>query len=750
MSIRPPRASRLIVGITALGLFVVGALAQEPDERALRGVVQDGSGAPIAEAIVSVEVGGAKVAETRSGSDGRFGIESGSRTDGALHVTAPGFAEATLELAALPAGASVRVVLLPARLFETVAVTATRGAARLASPQSVSVVTAAELLTSPAGALDDALRTTPGFSLFRRSSSRVANPTTQGVTLRGVSGSGASRTVVLVDGQPLNDPFGSWVYWNRVPQAAVERVEVVRGSAGDLYGSDALGGVVQILTFAPDRSRLRASADLAAHGTRQASAFGSTKVSGWTAAAAGEWLDTDGVPIVARSERGPADVAAFSDYRSAFASLGRDASRWHASVRGSVYAEDRGNGTPLQANTTDWRQLSADAAGQAGGGAWIARAAHGTQTYTQTFTAVAADRASERLTAAQRTPTKAGSFSAQWSRPFGSHAFVVGGEGHRTESENNETRYTVAGAPLAPLVSGGTERTLSLFARASLKAGERVTLGLGARGDLWDSDPKNTSLPSHSVSMLSPRASLSWRASPLFSLQAAAYRSYRTPTLNELHREFRAGNVVTSPNPLLEPERLTGAEAGLLLSWQRVSLRGTGFVNSLEDAVANVTLSSTPALITRQRQNVSRLRASGLEWEADVRPHRRLVLSALAVFTRSRFGGSSALPELEGKRVPQVPRYQLGLGASYTDPRALTVQAQLRVLGRQFDDDINQFELRGFGVVDASATRSLAGGLQLFLAVENLFDADYDVGRTPLRTIGWPRTLRAGLRLYRP
>jgi len=738
------RASRLV----ALALFAAIGLAHEAAGSTLSGVVLDGSGAPIARAVIGVEVGGARVAETQSGTDGRFSIEISWARDARLRVTAPGFAEATLEPP--PAGAPVRVVLLPARLVETVAVTATRGEARLSSPESVSVLTAGELLTTPAGALDDALRSTPGFSLFRRSSSRVANPTTQGVTLRGVSGSGASRTVVLADGQPLNDPFGSWVYWNRIPQAAVERVEVVRGSAGDLYGADALGGVVQILTFAPDRSRLRATADVASHGTAQTSAFGSTKQSGWTAAAAGEWLDTDGVPIVAESDRGRVDVPAFSDYRSAFASLGRDAGSWRASVRGSVYAEDRGNGTPLQVNTTDWRQLSADAGGQAGGGAWGVRAAYGTQTYTQTFTAVAADRASERLTAAQRTPTDSGSFSAQWSRPFGSHALLVGAEGHRTESTNNETRYTAAGAPLAPLVSGGTERTLSAFARATLKVGERGTLGVGARGDFWDSDPKERSLPSHSVSLLSPRASLSWRLSSVASLRGAAYRGFRTPTLNELHREFRVGNVVTSPNPLLEPERLTGAEAGLLLSWRRVSARATGFMNSLVDAVANVTLSSTPALITRQRQNVSRLRAAGLELEADVRPTQKLVLSALAVVTRSRFGRSAELPELEKKHVPQVPRYQLGLGASYSDPRAVTVQAQLRILGRQFDDDLNRFELRGFAVLDASATRSVAGGLQLFLAVENLFDAEYDVGRTPLRTIGWPRTLRAGLRLFRP
>ena len=153
------------------------------------------------------------------------------------------------------------------------------------------MLTSAEVLTSAAGAMDDLLRYTPGFSLFRRSSSRTANPTTQGVTLRGVSGSGASRTLVLTDGVPLNDPFGSWVYWNQVPQAAIDRVEVLRGTTGDLYGADALGGVVQLLTFTPGAPRVRAFLDGGSHDTVRGSLYGGGSRGGWSLFASGEGGD---------------------------------------------------------------------------------------------------------------------------------------------------------------------------------------------------------------------------------------------------------------------------------------------------------------------------------------------------------------------------------------------------------------------------------------------------------------------------
>src|SRR5918992_2237475 len=253
------------------------------------GTVVDGSGAPVPGASVAVVVNGQERRVT-TGNAGTFEIADVPEGDAQVRAIAPGFAETVVNV---PANANARLVLQPAPLVDAVTVTASRGAERLATAASTTVVTSAELLNAAAGALDDVLRNTPGFSLFRRSSSRVSNPTTQGVTLRGVSGSGASRTMVLADGLPLNDAFGSWVYWNKVPQAAIERVEIVRGATGDLYGADALGGVVQVLTFSPGRTRLRGTVEGGSHSTARASGFGGVRRGNWHGDAAGEWLRTD-------------------------------------------------------------------------------------------------------------------------------------------------------------------------------------------------------------------------------------------------------------------------------------------------------------------------------------------------------------------------------------------------------------------------------------------------------------------------
>ena len=73
-----------------------------------------------------------------------------------------------------------------------------------------------------------------------------------------------------------------------------------------------------------------------------------------------------------------------------------------------------------------------------------------------------------------------------------------------------------------------------------------------------------------------------------------------------------------------------------------------------------------------------------------------------------------------------------------------------RWLGRQFEDDQNRLPLDPYFTVDAFLSRSVIAGLDAFVAAENVFDERSDVGRTPVRTIGPPRTLRAGFRLRLP
>jgi outer membrane receptor protein involved in Fe transport len=169
----------------------------------------------------------------------------------------------------------------------------------------------------------------------------------------------------------------------------------------------------------------------------------------------------------------------------------------------------------------------------------------------------------------------------------------------------------------------------------------------------------------------------------------------------------------------------------------------------VDRSIANVTLSVVPGLITRQRRNLGRVRSQGVELEGTARIGDRWTLSGGYLFSDSTVASARAEPDLEGLRLAQVPEHQASLQLRVSDPRLGTLGLQARWTGGQFDDDRNELRLRGFTTVDALVSRPLVRGLEIFAAGENLFDERIETGRTPVLTLGPPRTVRVGLRFGR-
>ena len=614
--------------------------------------------------------------------------------------------------------------------MDTITVTATRTETRLSdTPSSVVVLSKETLAATAAATIDDALRQVPGFTLFRRTGSRVANPTSQGVSLRGIGASGASRALVVDDGIPLNDPFGGWVYWGRVPRAALQRVEVLRGGASDLYGSAAMGGVVQFIRRRSEVPGIFLDASAGSQDTRTLSLFGAYG----PARVAVDLLDSAGYVLVAPAQRGRVDRRAGGSHTAADLTL----ERGHAFVRGSFYSESRNNGTPMQTNDTTIRQI----AGGANAGAFVARAWGSEQDYAQTFSAILPDRNSERLTIDQRVPSRSAGASVQWSRAIGMrNAIVAGMEGWQVSGASNELQFAANGTTTRVDVSG-RQRTAGAFVENVLALRD-VSVTAGIRFDGWrnfDAMRSGLALHERSDSAISPRLAVLYRPAQSLALTASAYRAFRAPTLNELYLNFRVGNVLTLANESLAPERVTAFELGARMR----SVRATLFWMNLDDVVSNVTLTTTPALITRQRQNVAASRSRGLELEGDWPVWKNVRLSSGYLFCDSVVRGG----DLTGKRLPQVARNTLSAQLAWSGRS--TIGVQTRWSSMQFDDDLNQFPLRSYFVADAYFAYPLATAVDLTLSVENIFDRRIEAGATPVITLGQPRSIRAGVHFGR-
>ena len=763
LRLNPGRYCATILLTLLLQLFLCEARAQAPRPV---GFVVDQTGAPVAGAAVSIKAASGIIYRATTDDVGRFTFDRSIPTDATIVIESRGFALFERRLAeALNASGQLRIILLPAPLSEAVTVTATRTETRLSDVAgSMVVLSSRDVSTTAAATLDDALRQIPGFTLFRRTGSRAANPTTQGVSLRGVGASGASRALVLADGIPLNDAFGGWVYWGRVPREAVEQIEVLRGGASSLYGSSALGGVVNIITRRPYANAFSLQASYGNEETPEASLFAARKRGRWSASIGAEFFRTRGYVTVAENERGRVDVPAGVRRSTIELTVAREiTSGARAFLRGSLFGEARTNGTPLQFNRTHTRQLSAGLDWQdESAGAFNIRAYGGTQGYDQTFSAVSADRENETLTRTQRSPSQFKGFSAQWSRGLGRHQTLVSGlELQEVRGASDEIIFA-AGRPASLADAGGRQRNLGLFIEDLINVNSSLLLRVGARMDRWrntDAFQATRALatgtgstgifPDRTETAFSPQGSVLYRMTDSLSLNASVYRAFRAPTLNELYRGFRVGDVLTLSNENLRAERLTGGEAGgrFVSQNRRLTAHATFFWTEVTRSVANVTLRVAPGLITRQRQNLGRTRSRGLELETDVQLSNTWSVSGGYLFVDASVLEFPVNMALEGNRLPQVARHSFTFQARYINPSSFTLAFQGRASSTQFDDDQNLFPLDAYFTLDAFLSRRVARNLEAFVAAENVFNQRYTVGRTPLRTIGPPLLLRVGLRL---
>ncbi|HCX28401.1 MAG TPA: hypothetical protein DHU55_01305 [Blastocatellia bacterium] len=737
----------------------------------VNGTVVDSNGASVSRADVVIRAS-SFTASSKTDLSGQFNfdqinLDRISQTKIELTITAPGFARVDRKLNPVSDKTTqLRIVLLPNEISEQVTVSATRTETRVSeTAASVVVLDAEDLQSTAAITLDDALRQAPGFSLFRRSGSRTANPTTQGVSLRGLGASGASRALVIADGIPLNDPFGGWVYWDRIPHESISQVEVLRGGASHLYGSGALGGVVSLATRQAQTNNISLETSYGNEATPAASLWLSGRKRDWRASLAAEMFSTEGYVLVAPAERGPIDTRAGSRH----AATNIKVERWfgknqHVFGSSSFFGESRANGSPLQTNRTHIRQFSfGGEVASVKEGNFSARGYGGTQVYDQTFSAISGDRRTETLTRVQRVPAQFVGFSGQWSRAFGkSQTMVAGYESQQVRGASDEIVF-VNGRANSLVGAGGRQQTYGGYFEDLLRFGPRLFITAGARFDYWRNNkavsaarpitaanPTSVvSFPDRTESAFSPQVSAVFQINGQFSLFASGMRAFRSPTLNELYRSFRVGNVLTLANENLRAERLTGGEGGIRFNSTNETLvaRGTFFWNEVAQPVANVTLTTTPGLITRQRQNLGRTRSCGVEAEAEARLNQHWKLSAgylLADATVVRFPANITL---EGLMVPQVARHQFTFQTSYANPSVATVALQGRASSSQFDDDQNLFRLGSYFTLDAFVSRQVTRSLTAFFAAENIFNQRYEVGKTPVTTLGPPVLVRAGIRI---
>lgn len=618
--------------------------------------------------------------------------------------------------------------------------------------------------------LDEALTTTPGVSLFRRTTSLAANPTTQGLSLRAIAPSGAGRALVTLDGAPQNDPFGGWVIWSALPSEGLAGATIVRGAGAGPYGAGALTGVVSLQErgvgaglqalelSAGERSSYRGAVSYGAPGLLMT--------------AAGE--STDGYTPVRGDRAGAADRPLDLRTASYAFRVQHAIGEAEGSARFGLYNERRGSGlagayseaSGLSATFTLAKPRQPEALG------WRLQAWMRASDFSNSSVAVAADRNSTTPANDQyRTPAQGYGLNAAVQGGGGPFGWEAGADARLARGVEFERFRFMNGGFTRDRKAGGETSVAGLYVDADWTSDPWLLTG-GVRVDAWrasgavrreqdiatgaltlDAHPRGNDGVTPTA-----RAGVRYTVTPNLWLRTAAYAGFRPPTLNELHRPFRVGNDVTEANPSLKPEKLYGAEAGLGGDTRWASWSATAFYNQLKDPITNVTVGFGPATfptagfipaggVLRQRRNAGRIDAWGVEGDAAGDLAQTLGWRAAFAYTHARVDGGSAAPQLTDNRPAQAPEFAATGGLDWRPLERLSLAAELRYESTRYEDDLNSRKLKAGLQVDARAAWRVAEAAEVYLAAENIADADIAVGQTAdgVNSYSAPRTVRVGV-----
>jgi iron complex outermembrane receptor protein len=582
---------------------------------------------------------------------------------------------------------------------------------------------------------------------------------------------------------PVNDPFGGWVYWTRVPLASVDRIEVVEGASSSLYGNYAEGGVINIVTARPARRTVEIKPQYGNHSSPKFDFLGSDVWGKLGVVVEGSLFRTDGFPIVAPSERGVIDINATTKFQNVNTKVEYSPNdRVRSSFRVGYFNEDRSNGKIDEVNDTRWTSASGTVRLRLPDSSDLqASVFTDFEKFHSTFLAVSAvggvPRSAVRLTLDQHVPTDSVGGSVQWSRALGRRQFFTAGTDWRwVDGDSNEDAYNQVGALVSPVtpavlalqrISGGTQQSAGAFAQDIINPLPRLSITLAARIDHWRSydahnhetnvpagtpgPGDNPNLPEKSSTVGTPKVAAIYHLTDRINVWGDVSRGFRAPTLNELYRQFRVGTTLTLANFALEPERLTGTQGGVSVALtDRLSVRATAFNNTVKNPVFNVTTSIVGANITQQRQNVPKTNIHGIQADLEFRTG-SFRASAGYVHNDARVKeyvtpAASNIPSILGNFLAQVPRNRGSAQVSYSNPKLATIAFAVQGVGEQFDDDLNARLLPAYGLADLSVSRAISRQLDVFVGVQNMFDKQYIVATLPT-TVGTPRLVNGGIRV---
>ncbi|WBQ16217.1 TonB-dependent receptor [Sphingobium yanoikuyae] len=661
-----------------------------------------------------------------------------------------------LMLCALPGVAAAQAPDVTADEAASIVVTGTGLSLPPGTPAYGAVVIDRDRLEDAAsGRIESVLADVAGFQQFRRSDSRASNPSNQGATLRALGGNASSRTLVLLDGVPVADPFFGYIPFSALVPDRLALVRVTRGGGSGAFGAGAVAGTIELASATRDQMpHVGASAYYGSRDATELSASIAPDLGSGYVSLSGRWDRGDGFQTTPKDQRVAATVpAAYDSWSTNLRAVAPIDATSEIQFRGTLFQDNRtlrfaGADSVSQGQDASIRYISR--------GRWQVDALAYLQ--ARNFSNIVISSTSFRKSLDQRnTPSTGIGGKIELRPPVGEdHVLRIGVDSRFATGDMFEDAYN-AGIASNPLTSrrhaGGDQITSGIFAEDDWTIGKLVLTG-GVRADRWSIRngfykavsaaglvTQDSSYANRSDWEFSGRAGALYHVSDAVALRAAAYSGFRLPTLNELYRPFVVFPITTQANAALKPEKLKGVEGGIdLTPASGVQLSATLFYNRLDDAIANVTIATN----TRQRQNVNAIVAKGVELTASTQLPADFSLLASYAYSHSEVDAPGMA--FDGFAPAQVPRHSASATLAWAPKAGPELSATLRYTAKQYEDDLQSDVLPDALTLDALARLPIGHGVSLVARGENLFDEDV-VTRNAGGSIdlGIPRTLWIGV-----
>jgi vitamin B12 transporter len=748
-----PRMRTIFVSLLTFHFsFCIALLASAAS---LNGRVLDPDGRAVANAELIVSGPTAAPLRVRTDADGRFDVSSLEPGRYSIVAIAPGLVSDAQSIDLTSAPATLDIALHLSALNETLVVSAAQIDQPLSrTPDSVTVIPGREIEAKQQFTLASALRSVPGVTLQQN-----GGPGT--VTSLFTRGGESDYTLVLIDGVRANS-FGGGLDLSQVPLQDVERIEVLRGSQSALYGSDAIGGVIQVITRSGGRPSAQAQIETGSRDMRRAAAATTGEVNGVRWQAGVNYFEDAG--FTGKADNGQTVSNDDSQETQASGSIGYRHPTTGSDLQASLQYVDTERGSP--------GAFGSDPAHRFGGVDTVSRGTTkrvgGAARWMQPWFG-AASRVRQRVEfdVADYDLTFVSQFGRSEGNTHRAHARVqtdvaasaaIGFSGGlEWLGESGGSTFITAGTARKIPVERGV---LGLFGEGRWNAGDRATITAGVRGeritrDALPGDPlaftPRPDFPEETLNSVNPKIAGSFlvAGTPSGRQWSRARASFGTGI-----RPPDAFEIAFTDNSGLKPERSKSGEFGLThtLAGGAVQLDATAFFNSYRDLIISV--GRTFAGSSRYRtDNISNARARGGEFSAAWRINAGFDLRGNYTFLDSEIlavNGSNIAqtPYAIGDALLRRPRHSGSIDASWSRGR-MSAFTQLQIRGEALDAEPAFGPTGGLFMNPGHSVMNLGGSWRPVKAVEvfaralNLFDRDYE------EVLGYPapgRTAYVGAR----